>query len=156
MDNDAQRQRGWNIAALIASAVGGAYVVSLFHEGRFRIFWDMKSSDWTAIVMACSALIMTAVGIFVAILALWGWNTIKRDSIAASRKEAKRCVDAYLSSPDAERKINQAVEHWFNRNAEQGTLVPFVGELVRKATDMTEFDAEAEEAWDGSGFARDA
>jgi len=154
-ERQAGRQRGWNIAALVASALSGSYVVSLMHEGRFRIFWDMKSSDWTAIVLACSALILTAVGIFVAILALWGWGTIKRDSLTAARKEAKRCVDAYLGSPEAEKRINQAVEHWFNRNADQGTLFPYINEIVRRASDMTEFDADAAESLEDAGFDRD-
>lgn len=142
-----ERQRGWNIAALFVSAVVGAFAVSFLHEGRLRFFWDMKSTEWTAVVLACSALILTAVGIFVAILALWGWGTIKRDSIAAARREAKRCVDGYLASPEAEARISAAVELWFNRNAEQGTLMPYITELVRRGDAMTEFDAEVDDAW---------
>ena len=133
------------------SALAGAFAVSLLHEARFRFFWDMKSTDWTAVVLACSALILTAVGIFVAILALWGWGTIKRDSVASARKEAKRCVDSYLSSADAEQRINAAVEQWFNRNAEQGTLMPYIAELVRRGDAMTEFDAEVDDAWVDEG-----
>ncbi|MFC5344866.1 hypothetical protein ACETK8_02545 [Brevundimonas staleyi] len=154
-DSLAERQRGWNMAALFISAAAGAYVVSLLHEGRFRLFWDMKATDWTAVVLACSALILTAVGIFVAILALWGWSTIKRDSVAAARREAKRCVDAYLVSPEAEATINRAVEQWFNRNADQGTLMPYIAELVRRGNAMTEFDAEVDEAWGEERAAQD-
>lgn len=149
-----ERQRGWNITALFVSAVFGAFVVSLLHESRFRFFWDMKSTDWTAVVLACSALILTAVGIFVAILALWGWGTIKRDSVAAARREAKRCVDIYLSSAEAEERIYAAVEQWFNRNAEQGTLMPYIAELVRRGDAMTEFDAEVDDAWGDEGGAQ--
>jgi len=153
-DLEGEKRRGWNIASLFLSAIAGAYVVSILHEGRLRIFWDMKTTDWTAVMLACSALILTAVGIFVAILALWGWTSIKRDSVAAARREAKRCVDAYLASPEAEIRINRAVEQWFNRNADQGTLMPYIAELVRRANTMTEFDAEVDEAWGEEGTAR--
>lgn len=142
-----ERRRGWNLTALFLSALAGAFVMSFLHEGRLRFFWDMKSTDWTAVVLACSALILTAVGIFVAILALWGWGTIKRDSITSARKEAKRCVDGYLASAQAEAQINAAVELWFNRNAEQGTLMPYIAELVRRGDAMTDFDAEIDDAW---------
>lgn len=153
-DVHAEKRRGWNIAAMFLSAMAGAYVVSILHEGRLRFFWDMKSTDWTAVVLACSALILTAVGIFVAILALWGWGTIKRDSVAAARREAKRCVETYLASPEAQTLINREVEQWFNRSADQGTLWPYIAEVARRGNAMTDFDAEVDEDWGDEGAPR--
>lgn len=139
--------RRWNVFALLSCAIVAALLVSILHEGRIRLVWDMKSSDAMAVLLGGAALILTGVGIFVAILTFWGWHSIRKDAVAAAKREAKACVDAYVASDRVVRSIDQSVLSFLERNVQQGTLLAYLAEQQRKNADMTEFDVEVDDAW---------
>lgn len=143
-----EKQRAWNVLLLLIAAVFGAFTVSIFHEARVRFAWDMKSTDLVTILLAGAALILTSVGIFVAILAFWGWSNIRRDSIAASRREAVRCVDKYTASPDFDQKVEAAALGWLQSNFDDPKVRALLAEREREMNAMSELDAaQVDDAW---------
>ncbi len=145
-----EKQRGWNLHALFTCALAAAYFVSIFHEARIRFAWDLPATDVVTLLLAGAGLTLTAVGIFVAILAFWGWRNIKRDSIAAARLAAQRAVQDYLVSPAAARTIDRSVVAFLQQNPQ--TLVAFLAESREAQRNMSELDEpEVDGAWGADG-----
>ncbi len=49
---------------------------------------DISRFDIATLVLACSALVMTGVGVFVALLTFWGYRDIRKSAIKAAVEKA--------------------------------------------------------------------
>lgn len=145
-----EKQRGWNLFALFACALAAAFVVSVFHEAKIRFAWDLPATDVVTLLLAGAGIILTAVGIFVAILALWGWRSIKKDSIAAARLAAQKAFSDYLESPAAARTIDRSVVAFLDQNPH--VLMAFFAERRAAQRNMSELDESGvDNAWGADG-----
>lgn len=131
-----EKQRGWNLGAMLCSAMAAGWLVSVLHEGRVRFAWDLTGTDLVTALMAGAGLILTAVGIFVAILAFFGWGTIRRDSLAVASKQAKRELIRFTASDDFGRQV-QASFSKFTNSEKFGNMIE---SSVIDFTASSEFD----------------
>lgn len=145
-----ERHRGFSVFAMFACALGSALAVSVLHEAKVRFAWDLPATDVVTLLLAGAGLTLTAVGIFVAILALWGWRSIKKDSVIAARKAAERAVMDYLESPAAARTIDRSVVQFLERNP--SLLAALFAERRTARQTMSELDDPGvDEAWGTQG-----
>lgn len=80
-----------------------------------------KQSDpygaWTSLLLACVAIIVTVLGVSVAVLAFWGFTNIKKASVSAavvesiekSEKEIEKAINSGQFNSVIERAIDRAV-----------------------------------------------
>lgn len=145
-------KRGFSVAAMFACTLGSALVVSVLHEAKVRFAWDLPATDVVTLLLAGAGLTLTGVGIFVAILAFFGWRNIKKDSVSAALKVADRAVASYLASPEAARTIDRSVVQFLARNPD--LLAALIAERRTTSQAMSELDDPGvDEAWGDQGDA---
>lgn len=133
---------------MLCCAIGGALVVSVMHEARLRFAFDLKASDLVTLLLAGAGLILTAVGIFVAILAFWGWSSIRNESVSASRAEASTITNTYLNSDEFNARLEAQITNFLQQNAGSPEFRALLQEREREQRDMSDLDARGvDNAW---------
>jgi hypothetical protein len=98
---------GW--AVVLGEAVALGYLVWLYAEGFIVIVFD-KGTDVSTLMLAAATLVVTGVGVAVAVVTIWGYREIRDRAVAMAVKAALKAVSqtvrsAYetgTSSPDSE------------------------------------------------------
>lgn len=132
---------GLLVAAATGGVVGGA-VVWLLQSGSFKLSpGSMTYEQLAATLLAASALIVTIIGIVVAVLALWGYREFQRTAEKKASKAAKRKVEAELQTGEIRQHIETIVVNFLQDGVASGTLISLVEQRRADASSLRRVDA---------------
>lgn len=129
-------------AAAFAGAVLGGLVVWLTQGHTLRVVPDQMSyADLAAVLLAVAALFLGAIGLIVAIVAIWGFKYFKQVAVSSARRAAHEKVASELKAGDAKalvieearRVAQQRIEEEIRDGSTRRYLDSKVNDAIAKA-----------------------
>lgn len=121
-------ERARPIATCVLSAMIGGAVVFLGQSAELRLVpLTMTFEQWTGILLASVAVLITALGVVIAIAAIWGFSAIKRGAETASTEHVRDS----LANGDLGQKIDERFTAYLNERLDKGQF----RELIERRVD---------------------
>lgn len=116
------------IATCGTSAIVGGIIVFIGQSAELRLKpLTMTFEQWTGILLASVAVLITALGVVIAIAAIWGFSAIKRGAESASTEHVRDS----LANGDLGQKIDERFTAYLNERLDKGQF----RELIERRVD---------------------
>lgn len=113
---------------------GGGAAIALIVAGNLKS-WGWSYPDLAATLLAAVALIITVLGVGLAIAAFWGFDQVRGASEKAAKKAAKK-----VAIEEVERHMEQAqIRDYLKREAEKILDSATIAELIQSRVDSVLF-----------------
>ena len=133
------------ISALLGGAVGGG-VVWAIQSGSFSLQpGSLTFEQLASLLLASATLLVTALGVGVGIVALWGYSQFKTLVTDSAQRAAVRMVDEDLKGGELRRHTELVVTTFLQKGFSDGTLLALLEARREEAARLAQLDAGWEE-----------
>ncbi len=129
------------VACGLAGGLLGGAAVWIGQRGSFNLTpVGMTYDQLAATLLAGSALLVTIFGVGIAILALWGFNSMKDGAVRAAKTAAVERVDNQLASGEIRVHVENIVLRFMRERTQDGSLQALVEEQENKENELKTVD----------------